>query len=227
MKKLIFHIHSNYSYDCNVDPKKIVDLAIAHEYNYLVITDHDSINGSVHARDYAARNNFNIEIPISAEYLTDIGDIVVVNLPKNFQKIFNYKKLCRTVKNLGGYVILPHPFKGHKLNNIEFTYIDYVEIFNSRCSIQENEKAILFAKSINSKFIYASDAHLLSEIDNVISIYYNNPFEEELIPLKLSYTSKNKIYYSQLIKVRKKRNFTILKNYLWNILKSIIKFINL
>ncbi|MHC2995811.1 MAG: PHP domain-containing protein [Candidatus Atribacteria bacterium] len=225
MKKLAFHIHSNYSFDCNINPKKIVDFAIKRGIDYLVICDHDSIIGSVEALKYSRERGYNIEIPISAEYLTDIGDLVVVNLSKYFNKIFDHKILCKTVKDFGGYTILSHPFKGHKLDKVDYTNIDYIETFNSRCSKKENERAFLLAKTKNKKHIYASDAHFLSGINNVIALYKgNNPFKnEEIIPLNLDYTSINKIYYSQLIKAKKTRKVALLKNILFNIVKYYIK----
>ena len=229
MKKMLFHIHSKFSYDCNIEPKYIVDIAVKKKIDYLVICDHDTIFGAIEAKKYAIKEGYNIEIPISAEYLTDIGDIIVVNIPNNFTRIFNHKILCKKVKEFGGYIILPHPFKSHKLDKIDFTKIDFIEVFNSRCSPEENIKAISLAQNMNKKFIYGSDAHFLNDIKNVISIYNSgDPFTEDLVPLKMYYTSKNRLYYSQLIKAKKNNDFKLFKGTTLNIIKhNIIKIYKL
>lgn len=221
MKKLAFHIHSYFSYDCKINPDKIVNFAIANNFNYLVITDHDSVNGSIQARNYTIERNINIEVPISAEYLTDIGDLIVVNVKENFKKIVDHKILCKIVRNLGGHVILPHPFKGHRLDKIDYSNIDHIEVFNSRCSSEENIKAIALAQKMNKKFIYGSDAHFLNDIKNVISIYNSDdPFTGDLVPLKMYYTNKNRLYYSQLIKAKKNNDFKLFKSTALNIVKQ-------
>jgi len=210
MKKIIFHVHSSYSYDSVTTPQKIVEFAVKNNISYLVITDHDSLAGSISAKKYATAKKINIEIPMSAEYLTDIGEIIAVNLPKNFQNKFNHGELCRSIKKEGGYTILPHPFRGHQLKKIDYKNIDYIEVFNSRSSFKENKNALLLAKNKGKKKIYGSDAHFLGTINNVITIYNkNNPFDGQIKPLYLKYTNKNKILFSQLIKARKTKNLKL------------------
>ena len=210
MRKIIFHVHSSYSCDSNANPQKIVDFAIKNHVSCLVITDHDSLEGSISAKEYATKKKLNIKIPISAEYLTNICEIIAVNLPENFKNIFNHKELCRAIKKEGGYTILPHPFRGHQLNKIDYRNIDYIEIFNSRSSFEENKNALLLAKNQGKKKIYGSDAHFLKTINNVITVYNkNNPFDNQIKSLYLKYTNKNKILFSQLIKARKTKNLKL------------------
>jgi len=210
MKKIIFHVHSSYSYDSNTNPQKIVDFAMKNNVSCLVITDHDSLAGSISAKKYATRKKLNIEIPISAEYLTDIGEIIAVDLPKKFKNTFKHKDLCRAIKKEGGYTILPHPFRGHQLNKIDYTNIDYIEVFNSRSSFEKNKNALLLAEKKKKKKIYGSDAHFLKTINNVITVYNkNNPFDDQIEPLHLKCTNKNKILFSQLIKARKTKNLKL------------------
>ena len=190
MKKACFHLHTHHSFDCWTNPKHIVDIALKNKIDYLVITDHDSTAGSCEANGYADKNRLPIEIPISAEYHTDIGDIIVVGVPPDFQKIFDHRILCKTVKSLGGHTILPHPYDGHDLKNADFTHIDCIEIFNSRSSELNNGLAKDLALSLNKNPVFRSDAHFLTDVCNTVFEYSGNtPFESEgSFPSNFRYT---------------------------------------
>jgi len=220
MYKIAFHIHSSYSFDSFSNPIKIVKFAVGNNIDCLVITDHDSTKGSLIAQDYVKKNSIDIDIPISAEYLTDIGDIIAVNIPYDFEKIYKHQILCKVAKELNGTIILPHPYKGHNIDKIDYSNIDYIEIFNSRCSIEENYKAILLAKKLKKKIIYGSDAHFLMDIGNVLSTNNDSKFlNDTFYPLKLSYTVKNRIVLSQFIKAYKYRDIILFKKCLINFIK--------
>ena len=84
--KGIFHIHTKYSYDSLNNPRKIVDYAVKHKINLLLITDHDTIKGSLEAKKYATTKKLPVKIIIGAEYLTDIGDVIGIFLKKEKER---------------------------------------------------------------------------------------------------------------------------------------------
>ena len=102
----VFHIHTNNSYDSKLKVEEIVDIAFKNWVNFLVISDHDSLKWSIQAREYAEEKWYDIEIPIACEYLTDIWDILVFWINKNFKWEYDHKKLLKNsivsteVKNL-------------------------------------------------------------------------------------------------------------------------------
>lgn len=207
MRRGLFHIHTCHSFDCWVSPKSIVKKAIKEEIDYLVISDHDSLEGSIKAKEYAQQEDLSIEIPISAEYYTDIGDIVVVGVPEDFQKIVDHRVLCREAKAAGGYTILPHPYDHHKLEEIDFPLIDSIEVFNSRSSLRHNEKALDLAMKLNKPFLFGSDAHFLKDLTNCSFRFSgDHPFGYQIFPSRLSYTSQKRKDCSQLIKSWKQKD---------------------
>ena len=46
MYRGLIHFHSCYSYDSILSIKNIVSFAIENDLNFLILTDHDNINGS-------------------------------------------------------------------------------------------------------------------------------------------------------------------------------------
>lgn len=207
MKKGLFHIHTRHSYDCLMAPAKIVDMAAANYIDYLVISDHDSLQGSIEAREYADKHKLAIEIPIAAEYATDIGDIIVIGIPNQFQKIRDHRELCIAARAHGAVTVLPHPYDGHLLNKVDFDLIDCIEVFNSRSSPTNNQLAAELARRLNKKVIYGCDAHMVKDILNCPFVYSGkSPFEGVPEPLQLKQTSALRKNLSQLIKSIKQRN---------------------
>ena len=223
MKKGIFHIHTRHSYDCLLDPAKIVEMAVFNEINYLVICDHDSLQGSLEAREHAQKLKLPIEIPIAAEYSTDVRRYHRRRNSNAFQKIKDHRALCNAAKEHGAFTVLPHPYDSHDLDNIDFDLIDCVEIFNSRSSKANNDKAAKLATGKNKKPIYGCDAHLLKDILNCPFTYSGKtPFETTPEPLLLRQTSSFNKNVSQLIKSMKQKDGKLLLRVLINLSKNML-----
>lgn len=185
-RKAISHIHTNHSFDCMVSPRRIVELAMKWHIDYLVITDHDTVLGSVEARNYAAEKGYKIDIPIAAEFTTDIGDVIASGVGPDFKRIKDHQALCRSAKDQGGFLILPHPYKGHRLDKINYDLIDCIEVYNSRCTIQENLQAYELAVKLGKKMVYGSDAHTLKDLGNAIFAYDGEtPFNSHTVPVRM------------------------------------------
>ena len=54
--KFDLHIHSKYSHDGVMEPKKIVDIAIKKKLDGIAITDHDTIRGGLESKKYETRD---------------------------------------------------------------------------------------------------------------------------------------------------------------------------
>lgn len=219
--RAILHTHTHFSYDSWISPSKLVEKAKEMQIDLLLITDHDTLCGSVAAARYAAEKGYEMQIPIAAEYLTDCGDVIVVNVPPDFRADFSAKELCRKAKELGAIVFLPHPFDHHDLNGIDFEYIDYVEVYNSRSSAANNSKALALCAEKGKLASYGGDVHLLRDLGRVVCTYERaeQPFTASFSPIEpLLSTPKKHKTYSQLIKAWKQRNLKLL---LYNIKKLI------
>lgn len=200
-KRAISHVHTYHSFDSATPPWKIVERAVRFGINYLVISDHDSLEGSIEAAAYAAKKGYDIRIPVSAEYTTNIGDIVITGVRPDFKRQKDHILLCREAKEQGAYTIMPHPYKGHSLGKVDFDLIDCIEVFNSRCTIHENMQALELAHKLGKPMVYGSDAHTLSDLCNAIFAYRGeNPFDGQTAPLRLLPTPWQHNEYSRLIR---------------------------
>lgn len=207
MRKGLFHIHTHYSFDCLTKPTDIVDKALAEGVDYLVISDHDTVEGSLAARDYAFSLSAPIEIPIAAEFCTDIGDIVTVGIAKDMPKLSCHRKLCQMVKEIGGFTILPHPYDGHHIDAIDFDLIDCIEVFNARSSPENNQKAMYLAEYHHKPYIWGCDAHFLQDITLCPFLFDGgNPYESTCSPITTAYARPLHKKFSQLVKGIKKKD---------------------
>lgn len=206
-------------------PKTIVDWAVKNNVKHLAITDHNTIHGSVLAKQYAVSKKIDVNIIIGAEYKTDCGDLIALFINEEIEEKESLKFIAK-VHEKGGIVILPHPFHSHKLTKELIDKVDVIEVYNSRLSIDQNEKAKKLAKEYKKPMIVGNDAHVYSELN--LCINYTNSelgIKESIFGVnqwEAKRTNIKNIYKSQLIKGLKRKNFSLIKKQLTNLL-----FINL
>ena len=171
MKKLCYHIHSRHSYDCLSKPADIVKEALRQGAEILAVTDHDTWRGSLEARDQAPAE---LEVVIGGEYLTDCGDLVALNLAREpvAREAFAF---IDEVHEMGGWVVLPHPFQSHRMVQELAARVDAIEGFNARCSAVQNEQAEALVAALGKPNLAAADAHFLRHISCAINQVELNP----------------------------------------------------
>jgi len=220
------HIHSKYSYDSLLQPGKIIKVAKKRDLDIIAITDHDTIRGGIETQKMNHDKDFHVII--GCEINTEVGDIIGLNLNQEI-KSRNSIEVIEEIKDQGGYVILPHPFRGHKLNEYIISHSDAIEVFNSRSSIEENDQALSLAKKYNKGFSAGSDAHFaleigmgrvsINHIDNADKIDFSPIIEN--ISGELSYGYMVNI--SQIIKSKKMKSYSAIPGQIINIVNALIK----
>ena len=195
MERVVFHIHTRYSYDSLMHPRKILKICKQLEIDSIYITDHNTIKGSLIAKKY--EKEFDVKVIPGIEVKTEYGDIIGVNITEDI-KTRNFEEVIDEIKQQGGISILPHPFRGHK--NIEYlaSKVDIIEVWNARSSPEQNQKALTLAKKLNKPQIAGSDAHLYSEISNAI-LEFNSLFDLEKRFVHLRYSKPWQQQVSNLI----------------------------
>ncbi|HLD46165.1 MAG TPA: hypothetical protein VJC18_12090, partial [bacterium] len=143
--------------------------ANAQKLDFLVLTDHDSIQGSLALKKHCNENHLNIEVPLSAEYQTEYGDVIAMGIHKEIESR-KYAAFVREVREQGGLLLLPHPYVGHKNINQLAEDVDMIEVFNARCRNVDNIRAMDLAKKHGKGMCYAGDAHSLNELENCIVV---------------------------------------------------------
>ncbi|MCK4352830.1 PHP domain-containing protein [candidate division WOR-3 bacterium] len=157
----VFHIHTGYSFDATISPRRIVEHLYKLGVDFAAITDHETIKGALECKNNLKIGRLNIII--GAEYHTEKGDIIGLFLNK---EVISRKSasVIYEIKKQGGIVFLPHPYRGHKLDKELIEAMDVIEVYNSRNTDIDNQKALSLAKEYNKPGIVGSDAHFLREI---------------------------------------------------------------
>lgn len=204
------HIHSKYSFDSLLSPKNILKSAKKHRLDVIAITDHNTIRGGLET--LKINLNPNLTVIVGSEIHTEIGDIIGLYLNEEIKSKLSFDVIDE-IKSQGGMVILPHPFRGHNLNEKLVTQCDGIEIFNSRSSEIENQLSLELARQFNKPFTAGSDAHLPCEIGLVKFTLKMDELTDRISFSSLkgnlfgTYSSKFPTHCSQLIKSLKTKNF--------------------
>lgn len=203
MIRIDFHTHTHFSYDCVMEPSRILKKASERGITHIVINDHDTIKGGLACKSIEAQ--FPVKVIVGSEIKTDIGDVTGIFLKEEIAR-GNYLDVIRNIKNQGGLAILNHPYVGHNLSDVNFEAFDFIEGYNGRCNNQQNESAIALAVRHKKPWITGSDAHTYAEVGQNYSVFKS--LEELAHPLQHHYEPAHAGYkvYSQLIKGFKKRD---------------------
>jgi predicted metal-dependent phosphoesterase TrpH len=196
-----------------MEPRKIMELCKKRGYDVISITDHDSIKGSMEAKKY--EREFEIEVIIGEERLTDAGDILGLYLTEEIKSRI-WIEVLEEIKEQGGISVLPHPFRGHKnIENIA-NKVDLTEIKNSRSTVKDNRRATDLAVNFKKPSVIGSDAHVYSEIENTIMIF-NDIFDSNKEHL-FRYSKKYQKAFSYIIKDVKSHKFYRIPQHLLRVL---------
>ena len=177
------HIHSKYSSDGIIDPKKIAKIAIKRGLNGIAITDHNTIKGGLKAKEYETED---FRVIVGSEISTDRGEIIGFFLEEDVRSK-NLQDAIAEIQEQNGIIAIPHPFdelRHSALNPVkeDVKFIDCIEGFNSRCLFQKyNKKAVAYGVKHNLAIIAGSDAHFANEIGNAGIIIETEDVREALM----------------------------------------------
>ena len=162
-----FHIHSKFSYDSLLSPKRIVRIAERRGLDGIAITDHNTIKGALEASKF----NSTIYVIIGSEIKTEIGDIIGLFLNEEITSK-RFDEVVDEIKSQDGIVVLPHPYKKNRdIPNELLKKVDLIETLNGRLSPELNYKARTLAKNRGMPIIGGSDAHISKSIGSVRTIF--------------------------------------------------------
>jgi predicted metal-dependent phosphoesterase TrpH len=212
--RCLFHVHTRRSFDSLLSARTILSRSIRSAVQVLIITDHNTIQG---ARDAQALTQSNITplVITAAEYQSEKGDIIGIFLKQEIQSRIS-SEIIDQIHAQNGLVILPHPYKGHKLDDALLSGVDLIETYNSRCSDSDNAQARQLAKQWKLPSIAGADAHCSLELHSAINEFPLDPprsaleFREHLLTLFPSFVVSPAPGvcrpYSQMVKAVKTKN---------------------
>jgi len=230
-----FHIHSKYSHDCSKDIESILKYAEENKFDALAITDHNTTAGSIHASKLSKK----IQIIIGAEFSTDMGHILALNIDKDIEKNCEFKEgkykfedIVREVKKQGGLLIAAHPYNSKFTKHPEaIGQLHGFELINGRMiSDPFNKKSSQFIEKLKKMYpekiwLGSSDAHTLDEINNVFVLSKENNINDVLFSnydIKYKKTDYKTIYKNKINSSNNfKSNFKQRLKYAFSLLNGI------
>ena len=170
----VVHVHTHHSFDSLSRPVALVRRALALGVHVLAVTDHDTWQGAVDVREVVVRIRAPLRVVIASEVATDQGDVIGLFLREDLRERVA-PAFCDRVHEQGGLVLLPHPYKWHRLDAALLSRVDLVEVFNARTPRAENERAAALANERGLPALVGPDAHRVGELSLA-----RNEFEGEL-----------------------------------------------
>lgn len=159
-----FHLHSIYSNDSMLKPESIIKYSIKKGLSGVAITDHNTILGAEKAKLISSKD---FVVITGAEIKTECGEIIGLFLNEEI-KSNKFSEVKDNIKDQGGLIVLPHPFKSGEVNpELLIKEADLIEGLNARIKHELNYKAYAFAKRFKVPAIAGSDAHTPFEIGTV------------------------------------------------------------
>lgn len=161
MLRCDLHIHSDFSRDGESTIEEILARALQVGLDVVAITDHDTIEGALHALTLSTPV---LVIP-GIEISTRQGHLIALGITRPIPPDLDFLETVARVRIMGGLTILPHPYHqwrhGAALKvKTAIKAVDAVEVFNSRYIIgSANWKAEKRARSLNKPRVAGSDAH--------------------------------------------------------------------
>ena len=242
--KGIIHFHSQFSYDSILPVSKIAKLLVENDLAFAILTDHNTIKGSLSLRDYIKKNKLDLIAPIAAEYQTEYGDVIAAFIKEEIKER-SFLPFVRRVRDQNGILFLPHPYFNHKRTDFIAEYVDFIEVFNSRKDQDQNLRAINLARKYNKQTFLGPDAHSEKDLMNAIISIDRNECDKKVSPiskdselkalllksdLKCLKPKKSKtidIVSSQYVKAFKTKNPKLFFDLTLSVLNSILRKVNL
>ncbi|GAW93992.1 PHP domain-containing protein [Calderihabitans maritimus] len=165
-----FHIHTEYSADCNLKLERLVERCRKVGLNCVAITDHNETQGALQLKKYAP-----FKVIVGEEIRTSEGELIGLFLEEKIPPGLSPEETVERIREQDGLVVVPHPFDRFRSSAIRTSAlhriidkVDIIETFNSRNNYRhDNRKAEQLAKQHCIPEIAGSDAHFSMEIGNV------------------------------------------------------------
>jgi hypothetical protein len=107
------HIHTAFS-DGTGTVEEVLAFTQAHtDLAVIAVTDHDTIDGALHARDLVAKGGYGFEVIVGEEITTREGHMLALYLERCVPPGLSIERSIELVHAQGGLAIVAHPF--HRL----------------------------------------------------------------------------------------------------------------
>ena len=173
--KAELHCHSSFSVDGRAGLEELIRGCLEKKIGLLALTDHNEIAGALELKEIAPKE---LQIVIGEEITTAQGDLIGLFLKEKIGSRLDIVESIRLIHAQGGLALLPHPFDqirreavGAATAELVKDKIDFLEVFNSRCLLgNDNQAALEFAQNNKIPGYVGSDAHTIEELGRAVCV---------------------------------------------------------
>jgi predicted metal-dependent phosphoesterase TrpH/glycosyltransferase involved in cell wall biosynthesis len=184
------HMHTEWSHDCSIPVRDLLDHCEAIGLGAVAITDHNRFGGAAEAVELARGRKLTV-IPAEEVKTDGQGEVIGLFLEQEISRGLSFAETIEAIRGQGGLVYLPHPFdRRHAIPDPRTLHrhladIDVFEVYNARLIRESfNAEALRFARKYDLTMGAGSDAHVLQGVGTgaVRMRAFNGP-EEFLVSL--------------------------------------------
>lgn len=156
------HSHTLWSKDCLSKFETIIGLCKKRNIHRIAITDHNTADGAIAMQKLAPDL-----VIVGEEIMTSEGEILAYYVQESIPAGLTPVETIRRLRDQGAVISVSHPFDrlrkgawGEEALTRITNQVDAIEIFNSRCLYEDdNKQALEYAHKYNLKGTAGSDAH--------------------------------------------------------------------
>jgi predicted metal-dependent phosphoesterase TrpH len=171
------HMHSTYSDGCATIQQILNHVQKNTPLDVIAITDHDVIDGSLHARDLWQKGSYRFDFIVGEEITTKEGHLLGLFIERRIPPGLSMERSIDLIHEQGGLAIIAHPlhrFFRHscqrevmdRIHASKDAWFDGIETWNaSFCGIYANQVAMRANREVYGLAeLGNSDAHALASI---------------------------------------------------------------
>jgi predicted metal-dependent phosphoesterase TrpH len=167
MLRVDFHTHTIYSPDSLTTPEKLIESCRRKGVDRVVITDHNTIEGALRAKEIDPEL-----VIVGEEIMTTEGELLAAYVKEEIPRGLHPQEAINHLEEQDAFISVSHPFdflrggdwKIEELLEI-LPRVDAIETFNARCVWPGfNWQAQKLAKEYGLRGTHGSDAHTAFEV---------------------------------------------------------------
>ena len=166
------HCHTRASFDSLSSPEAVVRAAASRGLTHLAVTDHETIEGALEAREAARTHAPELTVIVGEEVRTQEGDLIALYIERAVPRGLSATETIAAVREQGGLIGVPHPFDRYRgslllaLAGSPFeSPVDWIEVHNARVMVGDgNAQAAAYAADHGLPGVAVSDAHSVIEV---------------------------------------------------------------
>jgi len=178
------HIHSGMGDGLAPVPQLLDYVEHQTDLDVIAITDHDSVEGGLKAREVAAQKSYRFEVIAGTEVTTLEGHLLALFLERPVPSLKSLRRTIDAVHAQGGICIVPHPMSwltrsvGRRslervmASSQERIYLDGLEVVNPMAGRVTHKKVkLLNQTTYGLAETGGSDAHFLRQIGAACTLF--------------------------------------------------------